>query len=229
MTRPLSDYLIVLLSSQLQRLESKTTARIPNAIRNRVDISQIVNDSLYEWIHFISTNEETESSTAIVEESHFAILIHILRMRTSDAVRKEMTWKRGGRTLIDGNDQMLQCEDLRSRESLSDLECKDTLRVITLYLDDIQQNILRLRYEGNTESEIAEKLIIPLETVRAARKEISTIAKEVLRKQLEPRTKNQEPRTKNQEKIIMENGNFPDGGPADYVYLVGDLFNHQDC
>ena len=55
MNRPLSDYLIAFLFSQFPKLEKRTAAQVPNAIRSRVDVSQIVNDSLYEWANKAGT------------------------------------------------------------------------------------------------------------------------------------------------------------------------------
>jgi len=120
---------------------------IPNAIRGRVDVSQIVNDSLYEWIHTLEIYEYEEPNAALSEELLMAIMHDILQKRTIDSIQKEMT----------------------------------------LVLDDFQQSVLKLRFEGNTESEIAEKLRIPMDAVRAARKAIAAIAEEVLGRNQEPR------------------------------------------
>ncbi len=194
----LSDYLIALLSSQWSKLELKASARIPNSLRSRVDISQIVNDSLYEWTQVFLKPDLEGSNAETVEDSLFALLIHILRKRAGDAVRKELSWKRGGRTSFEEANQILHHEDPRSTIGIADLEVEDTLGQFGLYLDTIQQSVLSLRFDGHEELEIATKLRIPVETVRRARKAIARIADQVLADR-EPRTKNQEPRTKNQE------------------------------
>jgi DNA-directed RNA polymerase specialized sigma24 family protein len=189
MNRPLSEYLTAFISSRWRWLESKASSQIPNAIRSRVDVSQIVNDSLFEWIKLHSENEYAEFSTIWDEASLNATMIDILQKRTVDAIRRETTWKRGGRNAIDGDDQLLQCMDRRSHDGMTGLECEETLRKFSFHLDSIQLSVLHLRREGNTESEIAETLGISTETVSAARKAIAIIAEEVLSP-----TKNQKPK-----------------------------------
>ena len=204
----LPECFIAFLSSQWSRLEQIASAKIPESLRSRVDVSQVVNDSLFEITQVVVKPDLEGSNAETVEDSLFALVTHILRKRAVDAVRKELTWKRGGRIRIEQADQILHHEDPQSTISIARLESEDVIGQIGFYLDVIQQGVLTLRYDGNEELEIAQKLRIPVETVRSARKAIARIADEVLTERVlsEPRAR----------KIISANGGYPDTGRADY-------------
>ncbi|MCY3011853.1 MAG: ECF-type sigma factor [Planctomycetota bacterium] len=149
---------------------------------------------------------ETQSDEMMEQsdiDSLIGLLMIIAKRRTTDAVRKEISWKRGGRTITGGEEILDRCPDLNCISCTTAIEFEEMISGLEQHLDATQQLVLRLRLDAYTEGEIAERLQVSIDAVKGIRRSIVYIANAVMpdahSESREQRAEKQEARSKKQE------------------------------
>ncbi len=191
-------------------------SRVSQRIRSRVDVSQIVNDAAKEWMEVVSVMESDVANEPLSDDRLIGLLTRIVEKRTLDAIRSEKSWKRGGQLEAVGSDHLLQCQDPHCSDCLSEMQSAEMRSLLDMHLDSMQQQVLDLRWDGHSETAIAEQMQITLASVQRIRKTIVFVATAIILTRDERRERRDERRETRDEKIVSENGNFPDGTDAIY-------------
>jgi hypothetical protein len=220
MNHPIQSVFVQIATSHWLRLECATRSRIPIGLSSLIDAEQVVNDSIDEWMTRASETMCNEAMEPMDLDALVGLLMFILKCHTTDAIRKEIAWKRGGRTINSGEEILDRCKDPNCVACTSAMEFEEMLVSVEQHLDAMQRSVLRLRLDGYTEFEIGERLQLSISAVKGIRRSIASIAKAMMPdaypKSKEQRAKRQEARGKRQEKIVSKNGNFPNGDRAVY-------------
>ena len=203
MNHPNQIVFVQIATSHWLRLECATRSRIPRGLRSLIDVEQIVNDSIDDWIKRVSETQSDEMMEQSDIDSLIGLLMIIAKRRTTDAVRKEISWKRGGRTITGGEEILDRCPDLNCISFTTAIEFEEMISGLEQHLDATQQLVLRLRLDAYTEGEIAERLQVSIDAVKGIRRSIVYIANAVMpdahSESREQRSKKQEARSKKQE------------------------------
>ena len=160
-------------------LESKAISRVSQRIRSRVDVSQIVNDAAEEWMEVVSVMESEVANEPLSDDRLIGLLTRIVEKRTWDAIRSENAWKRGGQLETFGSEHLQQCTDPHCSDCLSEMQSAEMRILLNKHLDSMQQQVLELRCNGYSETEIAERMQITLASVQRIRKSIASVAKAI--------------------------------------------------
>jgi DNA-directed RNA polymerase specialized sigma24 family protein len=198
MNHPNQNVFVQIATSHWLQLECATRSTIPRSLRSIIDAEQIVNDSIDDWIKRVSEAQSDEMMEQRDIDSLIGLLMIIAKRRTTDAIRKEISWKRGGRTITGGEEILDRCQDSNCIACTSAIEFEEMLCGLEQHLDATQQSVLRLRLDGYTEWEIAERLQVSLDAVKGIRRSIVSIANAVM-PDAHPEGKKQEARSKKQE------------------------------
>ncbi len=180
MNRPSEDVLNAFVVWRWSVLVKAASSQISTGHRNALDIEQIVNDSVYEWMLYISKREIMPPSTLADDDPLICLLLSIVKRRVIDAIRNRSTWKRGGRIAFEGESALLKVCDPFGIEFVSQLECEEALSSVMKHFSENQQRVIRLSLEGYSEKEIAKQTDSTLSAVTKIRKMFKDFAWTVL-------------------------------------------------
>jgi len=198
MNHPIQSVFVQIATSHWLRLEYATRSRIPNGLRSLIDVEQVVNDSIDEWMTQVSETMCNEAMEPMDLDALVGLLMFILKCHTTDAIRKEIAWKRGGRTINSGEEILDRCKDPNCVACASAMEFEEMLVSVEQHLDATQRSVLRLRLDGYTEFEIGERLQLSISTVKGIRRSIASIVKAMM-PDAYPKSKEQRAKSKKQE------------------------------
>jgi len=194
-------------------LERRALSRVSQRIRSRVDVSQIVNDAADEWIQIGVSLEKSHHGEQLSDERLIGLLVAIVEKRTTDSIRSEIAWKRGGRTITGGEEILDRCQDPNCITCTSAIEFDEMLSSVEQHLDATQRSVLRLRLDGYTELEIAKRLELSIDAVKGIRRSIVSVANSVMTVAHPERqkAKGKRQKAKGKKSSFEKNGNFSNG------------------
>ena len=177
MNHPIQSVFVQIATSNWLRLECASRSRIPIGLRSLIDAEQVVNDSIDEWMTRVSETMCDEAMEPMDLDALIGLLMFILKCHTTDAIRKAIAWKRGGRKINTGEEILDRCKDPNCVKCTTEMESEEMLVSVEQHLDTTQRSVLRLRLDGYTEFEFGERLQLSISTVKGIRRSIASIVK----------------------------------------------------